>query len=143
MIHFNQNKIDPELNIDLDTKNLPKEMKSWLTFLYENVQTSDENIGVKNLTLISYEKVIKQLNGDNLTSFRKVPGRVILAWLYYGGDSSDMDIISYHPGENKLHITREASRFDLLGCGLNKLFKIGDPTVLEMSLLFKTIIANV
>ena len=36
LIHFNQDKIDPELDSDPITKNLPKEMKSWLTFLYEN-----------------------------------------------------------------------------------------------------------
>ena len=147
LIHFDRNNIDPDINTDPDTKNLPKELKSWLTFLYKNVQASDEVVGTKNLCLISYENVIKQLEGNNLMSFRRVPGRVILAWLNCGGNSSDMDIISYIPSVKKLHITREAYRFDLIGRGINRifnsLFKTGDPTVLEMSSLFGTIIANV
>jgi hypothetical protein len=148
LIHFNQNKIDPELDSDPITKNLPKEMKSWLTFLYENIQVSDEMVGYKNFFIISYENVIKQLEGKNLTWFRKEKyPRVILGWLNIGGNSSEMDIISYIPSVKKLYITREASRIDLLGRGVNRLFntifKTGQPTILEVSSLFKTMIANV
>lgn len=141
LIHFNKNKIDPEINNDPDTKNLPKEIRAWLTFLYENIQVEDEIVGHKNLMIVSYDKVIKQLNGENLSSwFRKIPGRIILAIL---SRDADCDIISYIPEENKLHITREAMRFDLIGRVVNRAFGISKPSVLNISSLFSTMIANV
>jgi hypothetical protein len=59
---WNKNKIDPEIGNDPLLKNVPKELKSYITFLYEHVPTDEKGIGGKPLFLMSYEKVMEQLD---------------------------------------------------------------------------------
>lgn len=132
LMSWNIKNIDPEINSDPLLSKLPKELKSWLTFLYEYIPLKDIMVGNKRLMISSYDNVVNQFEEKPLFSynsvFRKIPEkRVILAYLDTG---QDYDIIAYYPAIGKLKLTNEAARFDLIGRAVHKsvnfLFKSSD-----------------
>ena len=116
-LSWNRNKIDPEIDSDPSLKNVPKELKSYITFLYENIPSGDKGIGGKPMFLLSYENVMNQFEkGKVPISFRKTEEkRIVLGWINGGGSDNFMEILAYYPEENILKITREPARFDLIG----------------------------
>lgn len=147
---WNKNKIDPEIGNDPLLKNVPKELKSYITFLYEHIPTDEKGIGGKPMFLLSYENVMNQFeNGKVSFSFRKTgEKRIILGWINGGGYDNFMEILAYHPEENILKITREPARFDLIGRLssriINTIFKSDNvKSTYPVSDLFTLIRANI
>ena len=112
---WNKNKIDPEIGSDPLLKNVPKELKSYITFLYEHVPTDEKGVGPKPLFLMSYEKVMEQFEkGKTPFDYRRIgESRIILCTSIDFADH--YDIIAYYPGDNTIKTSNEPSRLDLIG----------------------------
>lgn len=146
---WNRNKIDPEIGNDPSLHGVPKELKSYITFLYEYIPDEDKGVGRKPIFLLSYECVMEQFEKGKVPfSFRKIKEkRIILGWINGGGQDNFMEILAYYPEENVLKVTREPGRIDLIGRFANRvtnaIFKSNDVTsVSSVADLFGIINAN-
>lgn len=104
----------------------PKQMLSWLSFLYENVKSSNESYVYgfgKSVTLYSYDNIIKQLKGGRAGfGLRKDDG--VIRLLNTPATDNERYYLYFHIDENYLTVDSESisligslmSRGNHLGC---------------------------
>ena len=146
---WNRNKIDPKVENNPLLKNISKDFKSYITFLYENAPEEKIAVGNRPMYLSSYREVIEQFeNGKTPSKFRSIKEkRVILGWIEGDSDGMTFEILAYYPEQNVLKITREPGRINVLGRLTNKINNTilnsdNTKTVIPVSDIFDIILGN-
>ena len=114
---WDPNYVNPEVKKEPLFKHFPKQVLSWLSFLYENVRDENDSYMygfLDRVNVFSYESVLEQLRGGRAGfSNQRREGVVKLLEIPMG--EVGIYYLNYHVDEDRMSLLPESSRFDLSG----------------------------
>lgn len=114
---WDPNYINPDVKKEPLFKHFPKQVLSWLSFLYENVRDEDDSYTygfLNSVNVFSYENILEQLSGGRAGfSNQRREGAVKLLEIPMG--EAGIYYLNYHVDEDRMSLLPESSRFDLSG----------------------------
>lgn len=122
---WDPNYINPDVKKEPLFKHFPKQVLSWLSFLYENVRDENDSYMygfLNSVTVFSYESVLDQLSGGRAEYTSKRNDGVIKLLRIPFSENAD-SFLNYHVDENRVTLIPESSRFDLSGMLADKISK--------------------
>lgn len=104
-------------------KGFPRQVLSWLSFLYENVRDKKDSYihgFLNNVGVFSYDSILNQLNGGR-ADFKSQKKDGIIKLLEVPVSSNEVYYLNYHINEDRISLLPESVRFDIAGKLVDKM----------------------